>query len=69
MIIVATSCPIRADTSVLDVPRRTLNVQEAERLIHVWRRDRSIIDEPLHVWLGWTEEELENYEEYFILPR
>lgn len=54
---------------MIDVPRRQLNVQEAERLIHVWRRDQDWIKEPLHVWLGWTVDELRDWQERFILPK
>ncbi len=48
--------------------RRQLNHYEVGRMVEEWRRVRRSIGEPLHVWLGWTLEELDVWERFGKLP-
>lgn len=51
-----------------DLPRRPLGPVEVELLTSEWRNYRSSIGEPLHSWLGWTEYELERWQQMGELP-
>ena len=56
------------ESRVAAMPRRLLNDEEARKLVREWKRYKHSIGEPLHVWLGWTVEELVRWETCGCLP-